>query len=120
MVLSLPGSRRHFEKERKKGRTRENLALSPLSEFIENGGEEYDKQDCELKGFYRMALELKRQFPRLPVCLLLDSLYANETLLNICLAKAIGEYLRHGCVGWKVLGRDFARGIQLRFVFDTS
>ncbi|MDT8392083.1 MAG: transposase [Lentisphaeria bacterium] len=63
------------------------LALSVLSAFIENGGEEYDKQDCELKAFYRMAPELKRQFPRLPVCLLLDSLYANETLLDICLGN---------------------------------
>lgn len=73
--------------------TEQGLALSVLSEFIENGGEEYDKQDCELKGFYRMAPELKRQFPRLPICLLLDSLYANETLLDICLANSWSFYV---------------------------
>lgn len=65
--------------------SQEGLALSVVSEFIENGGEEYDKQDCELKAFYRLAAELKRQFPRLPICLLLDSLYANENLLDTCL-----------------------------------
>ena len=36
------------------------------------------------------------------------------------LAKAIGEYLRHGWIGRHVLDRHFARGLQLRFVFDTS
>jgi hypothetical protein len=65
--------------------SRQGLALSMASEFIENGGAEYDKQDCELKAFYRLAPELKRMFPRLPLCLLLDSLYANEPLLDICL-----------------------------------
>jgi len=73
--------------------TEEGLALSLVSEFIENGGEEYDKQDCELKSFYRMAPELKRQFPRLPICLLLDSLYANETLLDICLKNSWSFYV---------------------------
>lgn len=73
--------------------TREGLALSVVSEFIENGGKEYNKQDCELKGFYRMAQELKLQFPRLPLCLLLDSLYANETLLDICLKNSWSFYV---------------------------
>jgi hypothetical protein len=73
--------------------TREGLALSMASEFIENGGREYDKQDCELKAFYRLAPELKRQFPRLAICLLLDSLYANETLLDICVANSWSFYV---------------------------
>lgn len=73
--------------------TRDGLALSMASEFIENGNQEYDKQDCELKAFYRLAPELKRQFPRLPICLLLDSLYANETLLDICLDNHWGFYV---------------------------
>jgi len=73
--------------------TREGLALSMASEFIENGGAEYDKQDCELKAFYRLAPELKRQFPRLRICLLLDSLYANETLLDICLKNSWSFYV---------------------------
>lgn len=63
------------------------LAFSMASEFIENDAEPYDKQDSELKAFYRLAPRLKAAFPRLPICLLLDSLYANETLLDICLAN---------------------------------
>jgi len=63
------------------------LAFSMASEFIQNDGDQYDKQDCELKAFYRLAPRLKAAFPRLPICLLLDSLYANETLLDICLAN---------------------------------
>lgn len=73
--------------------TTEGLAFSMASEFIENGTKEYDKQDCELKAFYRLAPELKRQFPRLPICLLLDSLYANETLLDICLENSWSFYV---------------------------
>lgn len=73
--------------------TREGLALSMASEFIENGNQEYSKQDCELKAFYRLAPELKRRFPRLPICLLLDSLYANEKLLDICLENSWGFYV---------------------------
>jgi hypothetical protein len=73
--------------------TRQGLALSMASQFIENGGLEYDKQDCELKAFYRLAPQLKRQFPRLPICLLLDSLYANETLLDICLESFWSFYV---------------------------
>jgi len=73
--------------------TRQGLALSMATEFIENGTREYDKQDCELKGFYRLAPELKKRFPRLPVCLLLDSLYANEKLLDICLKNSWSFYV---------------------------
>jgi len=63
------------------------LAFSMASEFIENDAGPYDKQDSELKAFYRLAPRLKSAFPRLPICLLMDSLYANETLLDICLAN---------------------------------
>lgn len=73
--------------------TREGLALSMASEFIGNGGGEYDKQDCELKAFHRLAPELKRMFPRLPICLLLDSLYANERLLDTCLENRWGFFV---------------------------
>ncbi|MEW6621363.1 MAG: transposase [bacterium] len=60
------------------------LALSILSEFIENPNEKYDKQDCELKAFYRLAENLKRDFPQLPICLSLDSLYLKKPVFDIC------------------------------------
>ncbi|KAI4446751.1 hypothetical protein C823_001269 [Eubacterium plexicaudatum ASF492] len=50
-----------------------------MTEFVENtGGEEAEKQDCELKACYRLMERLKKEFPKLPVCLCADSLYACE------------------------------------------
>jgi hypothetical protein len=59
------------------------LSLSVCSEWIING-EEYIKQDCELKAFKRLAVWLKDYFPRLPVCLLFDGLYCNGPVMDIC------------------------------------
>ncbi len=65
--------------------TREGLAFSLGSVFIENPQDGiYDKQDCELNAFYRLSELLKSRFPKLPMCLLMDSLYANEPVLTIC------------------------------------
>jgi hypothetical protein len=37
-----------------------------MTEWIANDdNEEYDKQDCESKAFKRMAVRLKKYFPRL-------------------------------------------------------
>lgn len=47
-------------------------------------GEEERKQDCETKAFQRLAQKLKKAFPRLPVILLADSLYASEPVMETC------------------------------------
>ncbi len=70
------------------------LIASIASEFIENNGEdairqkkmseEEKKQDCETKAFIRIAKKTKQAFPRLPIILLLDSLYASKTVMDIC------------------------------------
>lgn len=60
------------------------FAFSILTEFIENPGENPTKQDCELKAFYRLAEQLKAEFPRLPICLSLDSLFAGGPTMSIC------------------------------------
>ena len=72
----------------------ENLIVSIASEFIENNGEdaekqkklseEKQKQDCETKAFQRLSEKLKNKFPRLPIVLLADSLYASEPVMEIC------------------------------------
>lgn len=64
--------------------TPEGLAISVGSEFIENADPHASKQDCELKAFGRLAERLKRDFPQLWLCLLLDALYANGTVLDTC------------------------------------
>lgn len=64
--------------------TADGLALSLASEFIENTDPQASKQDCELKAFARLAPRIKRAFPQLRLCLLLDALYANGTVLDLC------------------------------------
>jgi hypothetical protein len=55
-----------------------------MSEFIENREAGASKQDCELKAFYRLAERLKKRFPRLPMCLLMDGLFAGGPTFDIC------------------------------------
>ena len=71
----------------------EGLLLSIGSEFIENSeenqaaqdkSEEARKQDCETKAFKRLSKKIKKRFPRLPIILMADSLYASEPVMQIC------------------------------------
>ena len=54
------------------------------TEFIENNDPKDTKQDCELKAFHRIAKKIKRAFPQMKICLLLDSLYANAPVFDLC------------------------------------
>ena len=58
------------------------LALSVGTEFIENERMDVEKQDCELKAFYRLVKTLKADFPQTRVCLLLDGLFACAPVLS--------------------------------------
>ncbi len=60
-----------------------DMVLSIDTEFIENE-EFYEKQDCELKAFKRLAERLKKNYKRLPICILGDSLYAVDPIFKIC------------------------------------
>lgn len=60
------------------------FAFSVMTEFVENPGAHPTKQDCELKAFYRLTKRLKKAFPRLPICLSLDSLFAGGPVMSIC------------------------------------
>ena len=62
--------------------TATGLALSIETEFILNS-DGATKQDCELAAFYRLAERLKKRFPQLAICLLLDSLYAAGPVMDI-------------------------------------
>jgi hypothetical protein len=64
--------------------TANGFAFSLLTEFIENSDPQASKQDCELKAFYRLAERLKKRFPRLSICLLLDGLYAGGPTFQLC------------------------------------
>ena len=86
----------------------EKLVASIGSEFIENNGEDRKRQekmsaeeikqdcetkaftrlagrqDCETKAFTRLAGRIKKRFPRLPILLLADSLYASKPVMDLC------------------------------------
>lgn len=70
--------------------TENGFALSIGTEMIENTPRTKDmpfekwKQDCELKAFYRLAPELKKNFPQLKICLLLDSLFVADPVIKLC------------------------------------
>jgi hypothetical protein len=65
--------------------TSSGLAISLASEWIINEPDRnFDKQDCEQKAFVRLAVKLKKYFPRLPICILADGLYPNKTFMKTC------------------------------------
>ena len=62
----------------------DDMIISLATEFIENSKANASKQDCELTSFKRLAEILKKEYPRLPICLLADSLYACDSVFQIC------------------------------------
>jgi hypothetical protein len=60
------------------------FCLSLGTEWIENPDGQFEKQDCEQKAFVRLAEQLKHNDPRLPMCLVADALYPNQTFVQIC------------------------------------
>lgn len=64
--------------------TSNGMAISVGTEWIANGEDQFDKQDCEQKAFKRLAVKLKKIFPRLPICITADGLYPNQHFFTIC------------------------------------
>jgi len=60
------------------------FSISLGTQWIENPEGDFDKQDCESKAFKRLANQLKRDFPRLPICIVADGLYPNEPFFETC------------------------------------
>ena len=64
--------------------THNGFSISLATQWIENPVDEYDKQDCERKAFTRLAEKLKKNYPRLPMCLLVDGLYPYQGFFETC------------------------------------
>jgi len=77
------------------------------TEFIENEDEFVSKQDCERNAFKRLAKRLKKEFPRLPICILADSLYANGPVMDICKVNRWEYIIRFKSGSIKTLGKEF-------------
>lgn len=64
------------------------MALTLATEMLTNEGfENFEKQDCELKAFPRLVDKLHSLFPRTKLCLLLDGLYANQNVIRLAEAN---------------------------------
>jgi len=65
---------------------RNGMTIPLMSEFLDygQGDSGRDKQDCELRAFYRLMQRLYRAFPRLPIMLLLDGLYPVGPVMDLC------------------------------------
>jgi len=72
----------------------DDFIISIATEFIENEKEDVKKQDCERKAFKRLAEKLKKSYPRLPICILGDSLYACAPVFQICKENEWGFLIR--------------------------
>jgi hypothetical protein len=62
------------------------MVIPLLSEVLsaEEGDSQRDKQDCEQRAFHRLAQRLKKCFSHLSILLLLDGLYPNGPILELC------------------------------------
>jgi len=59
------------------------FSLSLGTEWIINTGN-FDKQNCEQKAFKSLSEKIKKYFPRLPILILADGLYPNDSVFTIC------------------------------------
>ena len=92
------------------------IEMPCMVEFLDVHDPVRDKLDCELRGFDRLTRRLQQAFPRLPICLLLDGLYAVEAVFERC-----QEY------GWKYIisfkdGRQpasFAEAVEVMWMSPT-
>jgi len=64
----------------------DGMSIPLLSEFLSytQGDTDTNKQDCELKAFKRLAKRLKDNFGHLPLMVLLDGLYPNGPIIELC------------------------------------
>lgn len=62
------------------------MVIPLLSEILSytEGDNDKNKQDCEQRAFKRLAKRLKKSFPRLSIMVLLDGLYPNGPVMEIC------------------------------------
>lgn len=68
---------------------RDGMTIPLMSEFLDDtlGDSKQEKQDCELRAFYRLVERLYKAFPRLPILLLLDGLYPVGPVMQVCRTK---------------------------------
>lgn len=86
-----------------------DMAISLASEFIENPEEEFEKQDSELKAFYRLEKKIKKDYPRLPICVLMDSEYVCKQVFEICKQNKWEYIIRFKYGSIPTVGQEFEK-----------
>ena len=71
----------------------DQIVISIGTEFIENENENVSKQDCEINAAKRLIKKIKKEYPRLPIVIQGDALYATEQFMELCKKKCHWEYL---------------------------
>lgn len=88
----------------------DSFVLSIDSEFIENPNQNVvniKKQDCEMNAFKRMAIRIKKNFPKLKFIITADALYASGPFIKICLDNKWDYIFRLKSDKLKSVNRDF-------------
>ena len=88
----------------------DSFVLSIDSEFIENPDSSIvnmKKQDCEMNAFKRMAIRLKKNFPKLKFIITADALYASGPFIKLCLDNKWDYIFRLKSEKLKTVNQDF-------------
>jgi len=88
-----------------------DIVISIDTEFVENEDENVEKQDCELKAFYRMAKRIKKEYPKLPIMISGDALYVCEPVMAVCTNNKWEYILRLKEERMKQLGEEI-KGLE--------
>ncbi len=83
-----------------------DIVVSLDSEFVENEKENVEKQDCEIRAFYRMAKRIKKEYPKMPIIISGDALYACEPVIEVCKKNKWEYILRFKKDRLKALGEE--------------
>ena len=88
----------------------DSLVISLDSEFIENPDPSViniKKQDCEMNAFKRMAVRIKKNFPKLKFIITADALYASGPFIKLCLDNNWDYIFRLKSDKLKTVNKDF-------------
>ena len=81
----------------------EKIVISLGTEFIENENEGVSKQDCETNAAKRLLERIKKEYPRLPICIQGDALYETEPMMKLCRENGWKYLFVHKAGSQKVL-----------------
>ena len=86
-----------------------DYVFSFATEFVENENmsSEQDKQDCELKAAHRLLDKIRKTFPKLPITIGGDALFANKPFMDACTSKNMDYIIRYKETVMKTLYEEF-------------